>query len=75
MVNSVAFSKIGRFLASGGQDAKLIVWNADTGEMLCEIDTDGPVLCVSWDGRLSRALYYGTTRGCAVRVLDYMARP
>lgn len=38
----------GRYLASGGADGRLIVWDTSSGEPLHRIDANSPILCMTW---------------------------
>ena len=54
-VNSIAFSPDGKFIASGGRDSRIEIWDVATGLSLRELrGHTGPVLAVavSPDGRM-----------------------
>jgi|SRR5271154_471862 len=59
-VNCLAFSLHGEYLASGGEDGLLIVWNVNTRTTKYRDAFESPVLCVSWSSWRSETLVFGS---------------
>src|SRR5271154_2232867 len=59
-VNCLAFSLHGEYLASGGEDGLLIVWNVNTWTAKYRVAFESPVLCVSWSSWRSETLAFGS---------------
>ncbi|KDQ15973.1 hypothetical protein BOTBODRAFT_43867 [Botryobasidium botryosum FD-172 SS1] len=65
-INSLAFSRDGAYLASGGQDGKLSVWCGDDGEYVCGISYDKPLQALLWHPRVDFVLISGYADGSVV---------
>lgn len=44
----MAFSPAGTFLASGGEDGRLVLWDTEKGQSVARINMKSPVLCLRW---------------------------
>jgi WD40 repeat protein len=62
-VISLAFSTSGTFLASGGEDAQVIVWDTDKGILVTRVTLQSPVLSLLWDMHNGTALFCGCQDG------------
>ncbi len=53
LVDAVAITPDGRWVASGSYDKTLKVWNLETGALICTFNCEGIVYCaaVTTDGR------------------------
>jgi WD40 repeat protein len=58
-VYSVAFSRDGKYLASGGEDGRVRVWEAESGKQVHSLDNRGTVLCVRFTHDDLRVLSFG----------------
>ncbi len=67
-VYAVAFSPNGRYVATGGFDAMVYVWDVDNGQLLRSFKGPGNILSVSWDVAGQQLAACGTTN--SVHVLD-----
>lgn len=47
-ITCVAFSPDGLYIACGGDDNKLSVWDASSAESLHVLSGECPILCLSW---------------------------
>lgn len=67
-VTSLAFSTHGSYLASGGLDAKICIWNATTKKLLHSIKVSVAVLSLDWEKRDEDLLLCGLEDGTMVSV-------
>ena len=58
-VRTVVFSPDGTFLASGGYDSRLRLWEANTGNHIATLRGGGPAVAFSPDGKLIASEYGG----------------
>lgn len=56
----MAFSPSGQFLATGGDDCALVIWDITTQQQIFRVIMEGPVLCLCWELRSPRALFVGS---------------
>lgn len=68
-VTSLSFSAHGLYLASGGLDAKICIWNASTQKLLHSIEVSMAVLSLDWVKRDEDILLCGLQDGTMVSVL------
>lgn len=70
-INCLSFSPNGRFLASGGDDRLLIIWNVERGRIESRMEFDSPVLSVLWDPRRPFSLVCGCENGTTMVYMDF----
>jgi len=63
LVNALAFTPTGDYLASGSNDSTLIIWDPVTGLMKNRITFCNPILSLAWDPRHLKCLYVGCEDG------------
>lgn len=73
-VSSLAFSPSGNFLASGGDDAEVIVWDMEKGISVARIALQSPVISLLWDVRRSTALFCRCQDGALLLFSDIQVR-
>ncbi|KAF8675478.1 hypothetical protein AX14_005116 [Amanita brunnescens Koide BX004] len=61
----LAFSANGRYLASGSDDATLVIWRVEDGIKLSSFRLDSPVLSLVWDSHRENRLFVGCLDGTA----------
>ncbi|KAI0643949.1 WD40-repeat-containing domain protein [Trametes meyenii] len=62
-VNTVAFSRDGRFLASGGDDCTLLIFDLSTSEIVHKLGCGSPVTSLYWGGHPKDELFVGLGDG------------
>jgi len=62
-VISLAFSTSGALLASGGEDAQVIVWDTDKGVSVARVTLQSPVISLLWNVHGGTALFCGCQDG------------
>ena len=70
-VNCLAFSPHANYLASGGNDCKLVVWNISNGTVACIINAQNPVLLLTWDPCCQSTIIFGCENGVAGVLSDF----
>lgn len=70
-INSLAFSRCGRYLASGSDDKCVIIWRLDDGSILYRLLLDSSVTVVFWHPTLRDTVIIGCEDGnlCQLRHL------
>lgn len=58
-INAIAFAPDGRYLASGGDDSLLFVFNPHTGSVVHKLVTGSPVTALHWDASGVDQLFVG----------------
>ncbi|KAH7921123.1 WD40 repeat-like protein, partial [Leucogyrophana mollusca] len=66
----LAFSKGGEFLASGGEDGKLVIWDIVKAQPLSRIHMKSPVLSLQWNLKSKSTLFCGCQDGTLVLIPD-----
>jgi WD40 repeat protein len=67
-IKALAFSSTGKFLATGGEDGIILIWDPKAGQLLKSIDVRSPVLCLEWDPIRRKQLFFGCFDGTAAFV-------
>lgn len=62
-ITSAAFSADGTYLATGGMDGKVCLWDPESGKLLHHYKTDTPVLSLAWTDISKVALVCGLYNG------------
>ena len=62
-VNCLSFSPTGEYLASGGEDCSIKIWNTQDGAYLYCVQVKSPVLCLEWDPQRRKRLFCGCVNG------------
>ena len=62
-INSLSFSTNGQYLASGGDDSVLMLWNALHGKLLYRLMLDAPIDAIIWHPIHSETLVIGLSNG------------
>ncbi|KII96096.1 hypothetical protein PLICRDRAFT_96851 [Plicaturopsis crispa FD-325 SS-3] len=70
-VTCLAFSPCGTYIASGGDDCFLIIWDVAEESQLYRIAAPTPVLCLCWDPRSPKAIFVGCDKGKAFYIDDF----
>lgn len=70
-INALAFSPNGEFLATGGEDGMIKIWNPQGGESIANIQVKSPILCLEWDPKRQKRLFFGCQNGTAAFVDDF----
>jgi WD40 repeat protein len=67
-VRTVAYSVNGRTLASGGEDSRILVWDAETGELVKTLSGTGAVVnSIVFNPKNNNVLYAATEDGLIVQ--------
>lgn len=61
----LAFSANGRYLASGSDDAMLVIWRVEDGIKLSSFRLESPALSLVWDSLRENRLFVGCLDGTA----------
>lgn len=61
----LAFSANARYLASGSDDATLVIWRVEDGIKLSSFRLDSPALSLVWDSHRENRLFIGCLDGTA----------
>ncbi|KAI1782542.1 WD40-repeat-containing domain protein [Ganoderma leucocontextum] len=70
-VNVLSFSPDGTYLASGGDDCSLLVWNVLRERLIFRILFNGPVSCIVWHPIHADTLIVGCDDGKIVQMYDF----
>ncbi|KAF8841207.1 hypothetical protein BDN67DRAFT_980458 [Paxillus ammoniavirescens] len=71
----LSFSRCGKYLASGGEDSALIIWDVMKTTIIHRLSTDSPVLSLQWDLRSGDPrLFYGCENG-SLTLFSNIAHP
>lgn len=62
---SLAFSPTGDYLASGGEDSAINIWNVHDGTLAHRIQLKSPILCLEWDPWRQNRIFCGCQNGTA----------
>ncbi|KAI0308678.1 WD40-repeat-containing domain protein, partial [Amylostereum chailletii] len=74
VVNRLAFSPTASYLASGGADGFVNIWDMSTGKELRQIDLGKPVISLKWTSLSLRGLVAGCGEG-ACKIFEDVLKP
>ncbi|KAK8938481.1 hypothetical protein KSP39_PZI011108 [Platanthera zijinensis] len=69
-ISTVAFSRDGKFLASGNFDGLIKIWDAQLGIIKCTLEGSGGVEWLKWHPGLGGHLLLAGSTDCSVRLWD-----
>jgi WD40 repeat protein len=67
-INHLAFSPTADFLASGGEDGALAIWNVQNGKLIYCHKLQSPVLALAWDYHRPKRVFFGCENGTAAYI-------
>lgn len=70
-INTLSFSASGEFLATGGEDGVVWIWDPQDGKFVASFDVKSPVLCLEWDPDFRKRLFFGCQDGTVAFVDDF----
>lgn len=69
-ISSLAFSSSGNYLASGGEDARVIIWDTEKGISVARVTLQSPVISLLWDVCRGTGLFCGCQDGTLLLFSD-----
>ena len=70
-VNCISFSPDARYLASGSEDKKLIIWKVDTGKIVYRLLFNAPIRCLLWHPIHTETIICGIDDGILYEAKDF----